>query len=87
MPDLEIKEDNRNSFISFHSFTRCDYISSFFRKGKTKSWKTMNSKSRFEKVMASLGENGLVDDEISRALGKFVCTMCGRRRAKYVNAL
>ena len=26
-------------------------------------------------------------DEISRTLGKFVCTMCGGRRAKYVNAL
>ena len=47
----------------------------------------MNSKSRFKKVMARLGENGLVDDEISRTLGKFVCTMYGGRRAKNVNAL
>ena len=51
MSDVEIKEDNRNALIGFHAFTRCDCTSSFFRKGKTTSWKTMNSKSRFKEVM------------------------------------
>ena len=47
----------------------------------------MNSKSRFKKAMARLGEHDLVDDEISRTLGKFVCPMYDARCAKYVNAL
>ena len=75
MPDVEIKEDNKNSLISLHSFTGCHYISTFFRKRKRKTtnWKTMNSKSRFKKVMGKLSEHDLVDYEISRTLGKFVC--------------
>ena len=36
--------------------------------------------------MARLGENDSIDDNISKTLGKFVCTVYGGRRAKDVNA-
>ena len=87
MPDAEIEEDNRNALISFHFVTGCDYTSSFFRKGETTSWKTINSKSRFKEVKIRLGENDSVDDDLCRTLGEFVCTMYGGRRAKDINAL
>ena len=37
--------------------------------------------------MARLGENDSIDDNISKTLGKFVCTVYGGRRAKDVNGL
>ena len=87
MSDAEVEEDNRNALISFHSVTGCDYNSSFFGKGETTSWKTLNSKSRFKEVMTRLGENDSVDDDLCRTLGKFVCTIYGGGRAKDINAL
>ena len=87
MSNVEIEEDNRNSLIGFHVFTRCDYIFSFLHIGKTASLKTMNHKSRFKEVMTRLGENDSVDDDLCRTLGKFVSTMCGGRHAKDVNTL
>ena len=86
MSDAEVEEDNRNALISFHSVTGCDYNSSFFGKGETTSWKTLNSKSRFKEVMTRLGENDSVDDDLCRTLGEFLCTMYGGGRAKDINA-
>ena len=87
MSDVEIEEDNRNTLIGFHAFTRCDSTSSFFGKGKTTSWKKMNSKSRFKEVMTRLGENDSVDDDLCRTLDEFVCTMYGGGRAEDVSTL
>ena len=87
MSDAEIEEDNRNALIGFHAFTGCDYTSSFFHSSKTKSWKTMNSKSRFKEVMTRLGENGFVHDDLCRTLGGFACTMYGGGHMKDVNTL
>ena len=87
MSDVEIEEDNRNTLIGFHAFTRCDYTSSFFGKGKTTSWKKMNSKSRFKEVMTRLGENDSVDDDLCRTLDEFVCTMYGGGCAEDVSTL
>ena len=86
MSDVEIDEENRNALIGFHAFTTCDYTSSFFRKGKTTSWKAMNSKSRFREVMARPGENDSVDDDLCRTFREFISTLCGGGRAKDVNA-
>ena len=85
MSDVEIEEDNRDALISFHPFTRCEQISSFFHKRKTTSWKTMNSKSRFKEVMTRLGENNSVDDDLYRTLGKCVYIMHGDGRATDIN--
>ena len=87
MSDVEIKEDNRNALIGFHDFTRCDCTSSFFCKGKTTSWKTMNSKSRFKEVMTRPGETDSVGDNLCRTLREFIITLYVGGRAKDVIAL
>ena len=38
--------------------TCCDYVSSFFRKGKSTCWEKMIKETRFTRGMAQLRDNG-----------------------------
>ena len=87
MSDVKIEENNRNALIGFQAFIRCVYTSSFFHKGKTTCWKTMNSKCRFQEVMTRFGENGESWWWLCETLDKFFCVMYGGECAKDVNTL
>ena len=66
--------------IGFHAFTGNDYISSFFRKGKTACWKIVEKTSKFVEVFASLGCSWNLQDNVFNGLEEYVCYLYGFRK-------
>ena len=63
--------------IGFHAFTGNDYVSSFFRKGKSTCYKVMKGNNEFREAFTSLGGNWNITEETSAELEKFVCKLYG----------
>ena len=72
-----MSDQRKSSLIGFHSFTGCDYNSSFFRRGKDKCWKVMTKFSKFEKVFAKLGTMSMLPLDDFCVLEEFVCNLYG----------
>ena len=53
-----------NSLTEFHAFTGNDYISSFYRKGKTACFKILQGSSKFQSTFATLGNDWNLSDEL-----------------------
>ena len=70
----------KKCFIGFHAFTGNDYISSFFRKGKTACWKIVEKNSKFVEVFASLGCSWNLQDNVFNSLEEYVCYLYGFRK-------
>ena len=60
-------------------FTGNDYISSFFRKGKTACWKIVEKNSKFVEVFASLGCSWNLQDNVFNGLEEYICYLYGFR--------
>ena len=74
---IQISDDLKKYLIGFHAFTGNDYVSSFFRKGKSTCYKVMKGNNEFREAFASLGDNWNVTEETSAELEKFVCKLYG----------
>ena len=74
---IQISDDLKKCLIGFHAFTGNDYVSSFFRKGKSTCYKVMKGSNEFREAFASLGDNWNVIEESSAELEKFVCKLYG----------
>ena len=74
---IQISDELKKCLVGFHAFTGNDYVSSFFRKGKSTCYKVMKENNEFREAFASLGDNWNVTEEISAELEKFVCTLYG----------
>ena len=77
LSDIDMSERRRKCLIGFHSFTGCDYSSSFFRRSKQQCWKTMTKFSKFELVFENLGSTYNLSAEEFEKLEEFVCTLYG----------
>ena len=54
--EIDMEDNHRKALIGFHSFTGNDYVSAFFRKGKSVCWKTMIKSDEFVSAFVSLGQ-------------------------------
>ena len=84
--DQNIDNEQRSALIDFHSFTGCDYTSSFFRKGKITSWKKACVKPKFLAKISILGNQVTLDDETFSTLKEYTCCLYGSN-SKNINKL
>ena len=76
LSDVDMLESEKKCLIGFHAFTGNDYISSFFRKGKTACWKIVWKNSKF----ASLGCSWNLQDNAFNGLEEYFCYLYGFRK-------
>jgi hypothetical protein len=76
--------NERDALIAFHAFTGNDYISSFFRKGKSVCWKIIKQHVKFETVFKLLGRSWELSEETFAMLEEFTCCLYGYKQ-KNVN--
>ena len=75
------------ALIGFHAFTGNDYVSSFFKKGKSTCWKKMKKNQIFIEAFKKLGSSWNVDDSTLEALEHFVCALYGYTGQKSINVV
>ena len=80
LSDVDMPESEEKCLIGFHAFTGNDCTSSFFRKGKTACWKTVERDSKFVEVFASLGCFWNFQDNVFNGLEEYVCYLYGFRK-------
>ena len=71
--------EQRRALAGMHAFSGNDYVSSFFRKGKTLVWKWIMKNPQFMEVFGNLGNFKFED------LEKFVCSLYGYPKESSVN--
>ena len=74
---IDMDEEKKLALLGFHETTGNDYVSSFFRRGKEKSWKILEKFSRFMTMFASLGDTCDLSEEHLELLEEFVCHLYG----------
>ena len=67
-----------------HAFTRCDYTSAFFRKGKKSSIEIMLKSVLLINTFNKMGEEDLSDEDID-AIESFTCSMFGYSKLTSIN--
>lgn len=82
LADIDLPDEIKKCMLGFHAFTGNDYISSFFRKGKTACWKIVEKYSRFVGIFTSLGLSWELEEELADALEEYVCLLYGSRKKK-----
>ena len=75
------------ALTALHTFTHCDSISAFKGIGKVKPIKVMQKNPRFQGVLAKLGEQWYVSEEVISGLEAFTCAIYGRSRVTSVDEL
>ena len=76
--------DHPKSLIGFHCFTGNDFISSFFKRGKTKCWEVMNSNPLYQRAFEELGRTWEINEQTVVHIELFVCKLYSAK-AKKVN--
>ena len=82
LDNLEMSEDAKLSLIGFHAFSGNDYISSFFRKGKSLCWKVAEKNPRFLHAFQELGVEWDLTPAVYEVLEEYVCNLYGARKRK-----
>lgn len=79
------------SLSGFHAITGCDHNPAFFRKGKQRPFKILQSKPDYQEAFIRFGEPELFNDEnteqnVFNIIEKFICEVYNVRRVNDVNA-
>ena len=64
MGNINLSKSGQESLLVFLGFTVNDYVSTFFKNGKTTCLKTLLKHSRFEKKFSMLGSHSYLDEKI-----------------------
>ncbi len=80
-----MSEEEKKALVWLHAFSGNDYLSSFFRKGKSLCWKALLKKREFVEVFGKLGMENEVTESLLEELQKFVCCLYGYPRLSNVN--
>ena len=84
----ELSAREKIALIGLHAFSRNDYVSAFFRKGKCAFWKAMLKQSQFLEALCHLGkELEVTNDLLFKVLEKFLCFLYGFPKHEELNAL
>ena len=78
--ELKLPVDLRQALTGFHALTGNDYVSSFFRKGKSTCWDIMKDDNVIVEALTQLGQSWDLSEDIEKVLEKFVCKLYGSRR-------
>ena len=70
--DFNVNKGELTALVGVHAMTGGDYVSSFFRKGKTTCWKKMIEKAQFIRGMMQLGDNVDISKGIYNNLEAYV---------------
>ena len=70
---IDMDDEKKFALLGFHTTTGNDYVSSFFRQGKEKSWKIVEKYSRFTTMFANRGNSWEASEEDLKLLEEFVC--------------
>ena len=71
-----------NALLGLHAFSGCDTVSAFKGKGKIKPMKLLLKSPSFCQVLAQLGEQWDVTDELISGMKKCVCAVYGGKKNK-----
>ena len=77
LSNVNMATDLKQTLVGFHAFTGNDYVSSFFTKGKTESWKKMVKDEKYIQGFQEFSLSWEVTQEIFEVLEEFVCKMYG----------
>ena len=71
-PDIEMEDGLKKCLKGFHALTGNDYVSSFFRKGKSEFWKVVQKNNRFVNTFSLLGQVWELGEKIFVNLEEYV---------------
>jgi hypothetical protein len=89
MTDLvaDFTQEYCTALMALHAFTHCDSTSAFKGVGKVKPIKVLQKYPKFQRVLASLGKEWDIPEEVLSGLEVFTCAMYGRSRITNVDEL
>ena len=85
MTSSQLSAEEKKALIGVHAFSGNDYLSSFFRKGKSAFWKLALKKHEFLQLFGKLGLEFRVNQQLFDGLKKFVCFLYGFPKKSTVN--
>ena len=81
----ELGDELTNAIIGFHCFTGCDSVSSFYGKGKQKTFKLLKKNLPHADSFKELGTTDTVSQQMASGLESFVCLLYGQKEVGSVN--
>ena len=73
----QLSAEEKKALTGVHAFSGNDYVSSFFRKGKSAFWKLTSIKHEFLQLFGKLGLEFRVNQQLFDGLEKFMCFLYG----------
>ena len=73
--NIDLEQDAVEASVGFHSSTGNDYVSSFFTRGKEKSWQISEKRRSFQNALSLLGEEWTISHELLSTLEEYVCQL------------
>ena len=77
LADIIMNENEEDALLGFHAFSGNDYISGFFRKGKSRGWKCMVKTEKFAQLFAELRKSWELEESHALLLEEFLCNFYG----------
>ena len=78
--NIKMSTSEKAALIAFHAFTGNDYLSSFFRKGKSVCWKVTKQHVKFETAFKLLGISWDLSEETFSMLEEFTWYLYGYKQ-------
>ena len=77
LSNVVMPEKEKDALLGFHAFTGNDYVSAFFMKGKTTSWKLMLQNEKFINAFSTFGSTCDIEASVFHTLEEYVCQLYG----------
>ena len=74
LADIIMNKNEKDALLGFHAFSGNDYISGFFRKGKSSGWKCMVKTEKFQ-LFADLSKSWELEESHLLLLEEFLCNL------------
>ena len=85
LTQCELSPEQKQALLGLHAFTGNDYVSSFFRRGKSLCWKLIQENAEFLEIFSELGQASDASENLIAGLEKFVCSLYGEKRLTSVD--
>jgi hypothetical protein len=83
----DLTQEYCTALLALHAFTHCDTTSAFKGIGKVKPIKVMQKLPKFQPILAELGREWAITEELFAGLEEFTCAIYGRPRVKSIDTL
>ena len=75
-----LSHDTKQALLGLHAFSGNDYVSAFFRKGKTALWSIVKDSALHRDAFVELGTENYASDHLKRVLEALVCHISGEKK-------